>query len=140
MRDVVEAAGPRKRILRPHVLLRLLPVVAAVLTYFVMAIHGTAHKSGTFDEFPHVTAGYSYWAFNDYRLQPENGNWPQRLVALPLVLSGAAFPSLDQSAWRKSDMWRLSDQFFFRGSDADGMLRSARMMAALVGALLGVLV
>lgn len=120
---------------------RLVPVVAAVAVYFVMAVHGTAHKSGTFDELPHVTAGYSYWAYNDYRLQPENGNWPQRLVALPLVLSGSSFPSFDQSAWRKSDMWRLSDQFFFSGAnDADGMLHSARMTVALVGALLAMLV
>src|SRR5258708_25458314 len=141
MHDVVEAAAPRKRILRPPVLSRLLPVVAAVVTYFAMAVHGTTHKSATFDEFPHVTAGYSYWAYNDYRLQPENGNWPQRLVGLPLVLSGNRFPSLEQDAWRKSDMWALSEQFFFGGAnDADGMLRRARMMVALAGALLGILV
>jgi len=35
-------------------------------------------KSVTHDEIVHVTAGYSYWRFNDYRLQPENGNLPQR--------------------------------------------------------------
>src|SRR5258708_8283708 len=140
MHDVVEAAAPRKRILRPPVLSRLLPVVAAVVTYFAMAVHGTTHKSATFDEFPHVTAGYSYWAYNDYRLQPENGNWPQRLVGLPLVLSGNRFPSLEQDAWRKSDMWALSEQFFFGGAnDANGMLRRARIMVALAGALLSIL-
>ena len=36
------------------------------------------------DEPTHLTAGYSYWLKNDYRLDPENGNWPARWAALPL--------------------------------------------------------
>jgi len=111
------------------------------MLYLAMALHGVAHDSGTYDEYVHVTAGYSYWSFNDYRLNPENGNLAQRIVALPLVLRGDAFPSRDQPAWHVSDMWSLSDQFFFApGRDADGMLFSARVPVAIVGALLGALV
>jgi hypothetical protein len=109
--------------------------------YAALAMHGVARKSGTSDEFAHVTGGYSYWAFNDYRLQPENGNWAQRIVALPAILRGAPFPSLDQNAWRTSNVWMMSDQFFFgSANDADRMLRSARWMVAIVGALLGLIV
>src|SRR5262245_28095001 len=72
------------------------PVIGACRLYMAMALAGAARKSGTFDEFVHVTAGRSYWAYGDYRLNPENGNWPQRWVGLPSVLEGAAFPSLSQ--------------------------------------------
>ena len=114
---------------------------AAVAAYFVMAVSSVAHKSGTFDEFAHITAGYTYWSYNDYRLQPDNGNWPQRLVSLPVILGGAPFPTLDQPAWAKSGVGTMADQFFFgSGNDPDRLLRRGRMMVAVVGALLGVLV
>ncbi|HEY4303512.1 MAG TPA: glycosyltransferase family 39 protein [Gemmatimonadaceae bacterium] len=122
----------------------LLPVIVGCLLYLAMALIGVAHESGTYDEFVHVTAGYSYWAFNDYRLNPENGNLAQRIVALPLVLRGnveQTFPSREQRAWHVSDMWTLSDQFFFgAGKDADALLFAARVPVAIVGALLGALV
>lgn len=109
--------------------------------YAALAMHGVAEKSGTSDEFAHVAGGYSYWKFNDYRLQPENGNWAQRLVAIPLVLESTPFPSLDQDGWRKSNVWVMSDQLFFSGAtDADQLLRKSRWMVALVGAILGLVV
>lgn len=121
-----------------------LPVVLGCLLYVTMALFGVAHDSGTYDEFVHVTAGYSYWAFNDYRLNPENGNLSQRIVALPLLLGaepGGTFPSRDQPAWHGSNMWTLSEQLFFApGRNADALLFRARIMVAIVGALLGVLV
>ena len=64
-----------------------------------MAVSAASRKSMTFDEMAHLTGGYTYWAFDDYRLHPENGNWPQRLAALPAILGGASFPRLDQPAW-----------------------------------------
>src|SRR4029453_398299 len=71
-------------------------IVAAMLgLYYTLALSAAARKSMTFDEMAHLTGGYSYWAFNDYRLHPENGNWPQRLAALPAVIGHAAFPRLD---------------------------------------------
>src|SRR4051812_9021736 len=103
-----------------------------------MALIGVAHDSGTYDEFVHVTAGYSYGAFNDYRLNPENGNLAQRIVALPLILSAGTdtiFPKRDQPAWHRSDMWTLSEQLFFApGRDADALLFRARVMVTIVGA------
>lgn len=124
---------------RPYA--EVLAVVACLSLYFAMAMHGVRHKSGTYDEFVHVTSGYSYSAYDDYRLNAENGNLPQRLMALPLLASGPEFPSLDQPAWQASDMWGLADQYFFApGRDADAMLRAARRTIALVGVLLGLAV
>jgi len=56
------------------------------------------------DEIAHLTAGYSYWKLDDYRLQPENGNLPQRWAAIPLLRMDLKFPTLDQAAWRISDV------------------------------------
>lgn len=115
--------------------------VLAVVGYVVLAMHGVAARSGTSDEFAHVTAGYAYWTYDDYRLQPENGNWAQRIIALPAVVSRPSFPSLQQEAWRSSNFWLVSEQFFFdSGNDADAMLRRSRMMVAAVGGLAGLLV
>jgi hypothetical protein len=125
-------------------ILALTPVIVGCLLYVVMALDGVAHDSGTYDEYVHVTAGYSYWAFNDYRLNPENGNLAQRIIALPLAIRPAAarvFPTRDQRAWHVSDVWGLADQFFFGpGHDADTLLFAARVPVAIVGALLGALV
>src|SRR5689334_19530885 len=98
-------------------------VAALLALYYVMAISAASQKSMTFDEMAHLTGGYTYWAFNDYRLHPENGNWPQRLAALPAVLSGARFPPLDQPAWTTSNVYVMGDKFlYFSGSDADTLL------------------
>jgi hypothetical protein len=44
-----------------------------------MSITATEEKSPTFDEPAHLTAGYSYWLKNDFRLHPENGTkWALR--------------------------------------------------------------
>ena len=123
--------------LTKHGLLAL--AVAAV--YFAMASMGSANKSGTFDEFAHVTGGHAYWTLDDYRVQPENGNWAQRAVAIPSVAKRARFPSLDQPAWVSSDFWAISDQFFFGGlNDPRELLGGARMIAAVFGAALCLIV
>jgi hypothetical protein len=123
---------------------RLLPiagVLALLVLYYVMAVTAAAGKSLTFDEMAHLTGGVSYWRLNDYRLHPENGNWPQRLGALPAVLGGASFPRLDQPAWPASDVYAIGDQFLYAsGNDPDTMLQRGRAVMALVGVALGAIV
>src|SRR3954451_1808740 len=77
-------------------------VVALLVWYFVASLSALAHKCTTFDELLHLTAGYSYWTTGDFRMQPENGNLPQRWAAIPLLFSKPHFPDLDQQAWRLS--------------------------------------
>ncbi len=126
--------------LRPR-LSRMTAVAVLLTLYYVMAVSAASQKSMTFDEMAHLTAGYTYWAFDDYRLHPENGNWPQRLGALPAVMGGVSFPRLDQPAWTSSNVYVMGDQFlYFSGNDADTMLGRARAVMALVGVALGVLV
>ena len=123
---------------------RLAPIAAVgtlLAVYYVMAVSGASQKSMTFDEMAHLTAGYTYSAFDDYRLHPENGNWPQRLGAFPALLGGSSFPRLDQSAWTTSNVYAMGDQFlYFSGNDAGTMLRRGRAVMALVGVALAALV
>jgi 4-amino-4-deoxy-L-arabinose transferase-like glycosyltransferase len=114
---------------------------ALLALHFAMAVGSKLHESTTSDELVHVTGGVSYWKFNDYRLQPENGNLPQRWVALPAWLSGAKFPDLDQPYWRASDVWVMGHEFFYEtGEDHFPRLMAARAMAALFSVALGALV
>ena len=125
----------------PRPAARVAGVVALLALYYVMALTAAGQKSMTFDEMAHLTGGYTYWAFDDYRLHPENGNWPQRLAALPAVMSGAGFPALNQPAWTTSNLYVMGDQYlYFSGNDADTLLSRARAVMALVGVALGALV
>jgi 4-amino-4-deoxy-L-arabinose transferase-like glycosyltransferase len=125
----------------PRPAVRAAGVVALLALYYVMALTAAGQKSMTFDEMAHLTGGYTYWAFDDYRLHPENGNWPQRLGALPAVLSGARFPALNQPAWTTSNLYVIGDQYlYFSGNDADTLLSRARAVMTLVGVALGALV
>lgn len=114
--------------------------VILVLFYAVMLL-GIRHESATFDEPGHVTAGYSYWKYNDYRLDPENGNLTQRWMALPLLFTGAKFPEVPSQAWSDSDVGILSDEWLHRiGNDGPAMMAYARAMAGLFAVGAGLLV
>ena len=69
------------------------PAAAAVLiAFWVGMLASLAGTSQIYDEGGHATAGYSFWRYNDYRLDPENGNLPQRVIALPLCPAITIFP------------------------------------------------
>jgi hypothetical protein len=115
------------------------PAAVVLLGAFtLLATTSAMRKSATFDEVAHLTAGYTYWAYNDYRLHPENGNLPQRLVALPAVLGPYRFPALDQGAWQRSEVYEMGHQFLFTlGNDVDGMVLRGRLVVILLSAGLG---
>ena len=98
-------------------------------------------KSTTSDELAHVTGGYTFNHWDDYRLQPENGILPQRWEALPTTLAGAHFPALTDEAWPKADVWLIGYNFFYQsGNDHEQMLFRARAMNSLFGAATALLV
>lgn len=108
-----------------------------------LGVSATRELGVTTDELVHVTGGFSYWKFNDYRLQPENGNLPQRLAGLPWVLDGARMDITgpDSHAWPESDVWHIGHAFFFRtGNNTDYLLLLSRAVMALTGTALGLLI
>jgi hypothetical protein len=111
------------------------------LGHAVLATLAMREKSTTADELAHVTGGYTFNHWNDYRLHPENGILPQRWQALPTAVRGAAYPPMDRPAWRKSEVWLTGYSFFYEsGNDPAGMLFSARAMNSVFGAALVLLV
>lgn len=110
------------------------PVVVAALlaAHYALAYAATLGASTTFDEPLHIVAGVAYWTLDDYRLQPENGNLPQRWCAIPLVFMNLAFPSLEQDNWRRSEATLLGRQYLFAcGNDPQAMLAASRAMATV---------
>jgi len=106
-----------------------------------MAITAVNTKSPTFDEPQHLTAGYSYWVTNDFRLDPENGNLAARWAALPLLLSNTKFVPIADPGWRRADEGHTAHQFFYEvGNDPDRLLGDARIMMSIFGAALCLLI
>ena len=128
-------AGP----VRPTLVILVFVLLAG---HFLLAVGSKRHESTTSDELVHLTAGFSYWQNNDYRLQPENGNLPQRWVALPAWLEGAKFPVLEgNDFWRMSDAWVVGHQFFYEtGEDHFPRLMAGRAMIALFSVATGLLI
>ncbi len=117
-------------------------VATLLALHFWLGVSATFEKSVTSDETAHLAGGYSYWKFNDYRLQPENGNLPQRWAALPLLLEKPRLEPADHPRWwSASDIWMISNAFFFRsGNNTDFMLASARAMMMAWSIATGLLV
>ena len=112
-------------------------VVLILGIYGLTALYSITNKSATADEGIHLTGGYSYWAFNDYRLQPENGNLPQRWGAIPLMFQNLNQFDRDHPFWKRGDVWQMEWIFLYNiGNDPYWMLFTARAMMIL-GAIIG---
>ena len=117
------------------------PAAAVLAIFWVVMVASLREKSPTYDEVAHAAAGYAYWHFGDYRLQPENGQLPQRAAGLPLALSASPLPAPDPAAWRDSDDWQLGYQWLYRsGRDAGSLASGGRMACGLFAVALGALV
>ncbi len=128
------------RPLRDGVLLSIL-VGALLVVHGTMALTATRGESMTADEIAHLTAGHVYNTRNDYRLQPENGNLPQRWAALPMRMGGVPLPPTDRKDWRESDVWDYGHAFFYeQGLPADEYLWAGRAMITLFSAATGLLI
>ena len=120
---------------------RRVAVLLLLVLFGWMAASVSDRFSPTADEVVHLTAGYSYWTSGDYHLQPENGNFPQRWAALPLLLTAPNFPPPDDPDRHLGDMWRVGNDFFYeRGNAPDVFLAEGRAMIALLGVVTAALV
>jgi 4-amino-4-deoxy-L-arabinose transferase-like glycosyltransferase len=122
---------------RRHRLSESLFVGLALLLYWVMAASTSPRMGVTADEVVHLTGGYSYWKFNDYRLHPENGTLPMRVAALPVVaMDDVKFPALTEPTWINSKVNLIGEIFFYRlGNPLAEMLQRGRAAIALFGVL-----
>jgi Dolichyl-phosphate-mannose-protein mannosyltransferase len=118
----------------------LIAILIAVVHAF-LAVTAVNTKSPTFDEPQHLTAGFSYWARNDFRLDPENGNLPARWAALPLLFGDLKFVSPNDPHWQRADGGATAHKFFYElSNDSDRMIAQARIMMSIFGVALCLLV
>ena len=117
-------------------------VAALLLLHASLALWAVAGKSVTADEILHLTGGYFYNKFGDYRLHPENGILPQRWAALPATVLDAPPPPLEGNIyWRTSDASVVGHQFFYEtGHDHWPMLMAGRAMMTMFSVATGLLV
>jgi hypothetical protein len=112
--------------------------VALAVVFWALAFSSILKKSATSDETVHLAAGYSYWHHDDYRIDPENGNLPQRWMGLPFLFEDYTFP---RQAPGLLDEWQVGHEFMYNwGNDPDKLLRQSRAMIAVLGSVLGLLV
>ncbi len=111
-------------------------VAAAIALHWLLAASVSPRMGVTADEVVHLTGGWSYWKFNDYRLQPENGTLPMRVAALPLLGMDLKFPATDDPEWLNSKVNVVGEKFFHHlGNPVPEMLQRARAAIALFGVL-----
>ena len=113
------------------------PAAAVVLVaHFLIAAASVREKSNTYDERDHITAGYSYWKYNDYRLYPENGTCRNGGSRCLCCRSDLNFPN-DQGLWSAADYTKIGGRFLFEcGNDAEkiAVARRRREYLAVGGA------
>ena len=109
--------------------------------YWMMAVTAAWDKSVTFDEIAHLTGGYTYWLRNDFRFDAESGVLPQRWATLPLLWMKPAMPPTDDPAWLHSrETVYGAEMLFHSGNNATHLIMAGRMMIALLGSALLLLV
>ena len=119
-------------------------LLAFAVVFIGLRVGSLTHKSATFDEPIHLTAGYLAAAAGDYRVDPSHPPFVRIWAALPLlVMSGvradtSQIDRLSDEAWLQ-DAYRFSSHFLYREHDADRLLQPARFMMVLWGVGLGIL-
>lgn len=118
---------------------RAIDVAACLLLVLFawQALSAARNWSHTSDELPHLTSGYAYDKFGDFRLQPENGVLPQRVHGLAALACDARLP-VDPGLWRQSQVWLIGWDFFYAsGNPLERMLQLARTFNCGFGLGLG---
>ncbi|MEA3453080.1 MAG: glycosyltransferase family 39 protein [Patescibacteria group bacterium] len=116
-------------------------IIAAVILgiCFLLSILSIQNMSLTMDEKAHIPSGYSYLAFQDYRLNPEHPPLAKDLSAIPLLFLDLKFPT-EHSSWTEdlNGQWESGEQFIFKsGNDADQIIFWSRIPMILLLLLTG---
>lgn len=110
-------------------------VAALIVAHVAVAFWAVSGKGIAYDEIFHVTGGYLFDRYGDYRIHPENGILPQRVQGLAPLLAGAEPPPMNSAAWRNADQGQVSHDFFFTAnSDHRPWLLGARALNLLFSA------
>ncbi len=108
-----------------------------LLLFFVQGVYFIAANSETFDEPPHIAAGYSYLATGDFRLDREHPPLTKIVEVLPLFLLYRLPFQPDPQQWRENNSYTIGEDFLYHSTlPADYMLTLCRLPNLLFGGLL----
>jgi len=116
---------------------RILPallIVAVAIAAGWFLLRGASRESPIIDEPPHITAGYTYLHFQDYRLNPEHPPFTKVVSAVFLLGRPISFP-LDNPAWQQdvNGQWTLNAAFLYgSGNGAQDLVAEARRGPVLI--------
>ena len=116
-------------------------IIAVILLgiCFLFAFFSIRDMALTFDEVAHVPSGYSYLAFQDYRLNPEHPPLAKDISSIPLLFLNLNFPT-DHPCWTEdvNGQWDCGEQFIFKsGNDPDQIIFWSRLPMIFLLVLLG---
>jgi hypothetical protein len=86
---------PRRKLVLPLWSVEAGLVFLFCCVFALLVIRFASVSSSTYDETTHLTSGYSYWKWDDYRMNPEHPPLVKKLAALPLLTKTAQPNSVD---------------------------------------------
>ncbi|UCG33909.1 MAG: glycosyltransferase family 39 protein, partial [Phycisphaerales bacterium] len=116
-------------------------VILLLMVHSSLAISSLLRKGITFDEVEHISAGYAYLKFGDWRFNAEHPPLTKLFAAIPLVLGDAKPPEWEWGSPSESDGWKMGQRFLFDASnDTQALLNQARTMMVVWSVVLGLVV
>lgn len=105
--------------------------------FFILAVGSMRINSTTSDEVAHIPAGYTYWKYFDYKINPEHPPFIKLWATLPFLIMHPQLPE-DPGYWERGDQWEFGRQFlYWSGNDADQLYFWSRLMIVIIGMILG---
>jgi 4-amino-4-deoxy-L-arabinose transferase-like glycosyltransferase len=123
--------------MQPHSL--WLVAIILLVAMLCLMLGSSWEDALTFDEPPHIAAGYAYLKFRDARLNYEHPPLLKMLAALPLLPLSPQFP-LTSPSWRDENngQWETARIFLFEyGNDPHRIAALARLVPMALTAVLG---
>lgn len=117
--------------------------LAILFLFFIQGWFCIAANSQTFDEAVHLTAGYSYLATGDFRLNNEHPPLVKLLCALPVYICYHVPFDPDPAQWQKAleredaQQWILAPDFLYQSPvPARDLLATGRIPNLVLGTML----
>lgn len=108
------------------------------IAWLLFAIAGMRQQSATYDEVAHLPAGYTYWAFDDYRLNMEHPPLVKLLAGWPLQRLGTkAEPDI---SFKTADTYYFGEKLLYDWNDGDRLLFWGRLPLVLLTLCFGLAV
>jgi tetratricopeptide (TPR) repeat protein len=120
---------------------------ALFLVFGCLSVTSFIQQSPTIDEPVHLLGGYSYLKWHDFRVNPEHPPLAKIWAALPLLALSVADPRSSSPMWKQllqtepgGPVYPLSEEMFFKWSDAATLFFYAKLQMILLSVVLGLFV